>query len=428
MYENTIENAGPGTYGPFNLPQPLPGRMAFQAVGAFSTGSVKIQSSSNGTTWTDLGTLNTTTGYIIINPNSNDTQYRYVVLSPATNVYATLISIPDRPTITSNFTPASGVTTDQPFWVDGGDYHIQLTMDGSGNFNLLPYRWSTPASSIGGSPIGAKTAITTLDLHNITLAPGYYRPSGLTALRNYALTLSPELPTVPVGYIAPAVHNDGTVWGKLASLSQANGPTFTYSGWFKIPTNDGNPHFLWQMDPAGAGDYILFDSTGALSFYFANAASSIVFFADGVAGAIPFDNNWHHILVAVSTNMAAGLKQGIILVDGVTKTGALHDTGAAFSIGWTGKECDWPGPGGSFAFMVGDCSDVGVWTTQFYTDPSLFRDAATHKPIDPALWPSQPKWLFSGSPANWFSNAGGTATAMTKQAGTLTVASTSPSS
>jgi hypothetical protein len=234
------------------------------------------------------------------------------------------------------------------------------------------------------------------------------------------------------GYHASAVHLDGTFWAKIASLSGIpDSPDITFSGWFQVTTDPnqlvgGGPTFFMQ-DGAGAGNFFGIASDGggtSLKCGVEDQSYADYIGAVSAAGIWTFGAGWHHVFGYVSNNTLC--KQ---YLDGVDVTGTITPGGGVANLVFNGTEFAFPDDNvadGNQILLTAGVADLMVYFGVLHTDVTVFRDATTHKPKDPATFP-QGAIMLSGDHTTFLANTLGTAGALTTQAGSLTNASTSPS-
>lgn len=239
-------------------------------------------------------------------------------------------------------------------------------------------------------------------------------------------------PTPAPGYVAKAVHFDGSVNLNIDSLTATDNSTCSYSGWFKTSADaSGGTLMLWTSDPTN--DNNLGGIGGGSLIGWTLELGTSVGFKDNelLAEDLPSnDGVWHHVLASLNT-LTASTTNGAIYVDGVKSNGTfVHNgnnfasegfNGLRFIIGQDTFGDDW----------VGDVADLwiapGVFlceTDGTISQANLAKFISGGKPVDPSGFPAS-AMLFSGDIAGFPVNQGtGGAFTLT---GTLTNAGTSPS-
>lgn len=205
---------------------------------------------------------------------------------------------------------------------------------------------------------------------------------------------------------------------------------------------------FWYRTASWAGNTVLFDNTGDLVAFSSFGGTFSIYANDAVGTSklqidqhtgvpLPADANWHHVMVAMNTNAAAGLKTAQMYVDDVALTVDVTDAQAAFDIDFT--QGNWSIAAyvdSQFAF-VGDLAEFYIAPGQFLdlsvqANRRKFRDGAG-KPVSLGATGSTPTGIAPAffhhlddgeAPANFGINRG-SGGGMTVT-GTITTSPTNP--
>ncbi len=242
----------------------------------------------------------------------------------------------------------------------------------------------------------------------------------------------PPITTIDRGYIASAVHFDGSASLRSSSLGSTNNQFLLYSYWIKI--NPANFTLVWVIDPQGGySGNDQFNGSGGNSKYNSILNEGISNFIAASAAAIS-SSNWMHILFACQTDTVVPPQLAKLYINDVDVTDVITPLTTLFTILTNG-----------LPFFVGDDTFTDVLLgdlSEFYFAPGQFLDltvtanrrkfiSASGKPVDlgsSGALPTgtAPAIFFSGNAAAFSTNQGtGGAFTLT---GSLTNASTSPSS
>lgn len=195
QFDLVEEKLGAGTSGPFLLPNPVYDTYAFQASGGWSTGNIKLYGTNDPAgTWDLIDTINGTTSYKVVSFQTTHLWFKFEINGAANDMFMALTGIvQSRPNVSKMFTIPAGEAADSPIWLEAGNYHVIVSMSGSGDFGLNSFRWSSPPTNgFGVSVIGGNvTGVTSVDKH-ITVPTGLYRPISLTPGVAYTLHILPE--------------------------------------------------------------------------------------------------------------------------------------------------------------------------------------------------------------------------------------------
>jgi len=129
------------------------------------------------------------------------------------------------------------------------------------------------------------------------------------------------------GYIAKAVHFDGSSYFVSDNLVTADSPLGLFSVWF----NDD----LYSWETFNGGFFAIRLDLNVINCDFWDTTNSVHFNFEYVPTE-PLPEAWGNVVIAVDTNHPAGEKIGQIVINGDYKTvNVVSDTASAFDIGWS---------------------------------------------------------------------------------------------
>jgi len=289
----------------------------------------------------------------------------------------------------------------------------------------------------------ASRRITVADVKAGRFAAGTTIPPALGAWPDSAMLAAADvqaaLSSGPAPYVASAVNTDGTAWVSRAAALASLVDSFygVLSLWTKVNTIALGQTDIVCSQPANNLNLFNQEDDHGLEMTLQDASgNAIIAVQDNPA--IPFDDTWHHTLIAWNTDFAAGSRLVPIYIDGAfhsvvpfgTDVGVAYKTALAAETAWGIMG------GGTGDVVAGDYADVAFYQGLNIVQPDGSIDAddlanfisSSGKPVNPATAVAAygpPAILLSGDVTHFPINQGSGGAFVVN--GTLTNATTSPS-
>ena len=251
---------------------------------------------------------------------------------------------------------------------------------------------------------------------------------------------------VNTGYVANAVHFDGSTTLLNDALSNTDNGYLSMSLWFKVSSVSTTTYNWFVSDPS--------NQYNNFAFIDGNRVGSGLCRIGWLAGDLPFTSfsnydtadepngfpgqdlvgSWHHVMFSTDIDNSQGNKPIVTYVDDVlvanTQMGTIADAGPASTLSINGLKMYLMGDGSGNNF-IGDIADVWVGPgVSLLTGTDISETtrrefiSSTGKPVDPSGWPASPMQFYGNSTDFPTNNGTGGSFTLT---GTLTNASSSPS-
>lgn len=232
------------------------------------------------------------------------------------------------------------------------------------------------------------------------------------------------------GYVAKAVHFDGTALLVNDALSAIDNEFFAISFWFRLSSIEGSPE-LFVTDPLGnyTSSFDLDSAASRMNIHLKAEIGGGTL--SGLVEVASYFGGWHHFLGAADTNHELGSKIYRIYIDDVSMTPFINDEFSAFLLTFNNRAFYVGGDSYEGDSFIGDIADLWIAPgVSILTDGDIVQAnrrkfiSADRRPVNPSGFPSSAV-LFSGDAATFATNRGtGGPFTLT---GTLTDATNSPS-